>query len=1369
MTKIKRLIIGLFIAFSSTGIFAKVTNLSEVQVHILKDIPENDCIYQDSRGFMWIGTLDGLYRYDGYSYKTYRIDNSGISSNMVIALDEDSKGNIWIATYGKGICKLNPHDDTFTNYEDKGSQYNITNDVTTLLVDNHDHIWIGNWLGANRVKMDNNMERVKEVQQVKFATDEAELQSQIKSLFQDKDGNIWIGTNLFTYRLKDHSKDLNIENFERFACSGDNISQFEDGVLVAGNNLCSITKSNNAYALNILNSYDALLALYHDNVLWLGRRDGISCMTRNANNEWHVVKRLSSDFSATRLGSNITTSMIKDDIGQIWVGTRGGGVNIISTTPKRFAHYRKTLKKGSLANNLTRCIFEDSNENLWIGTEEGGVNFLKKNGNYSKDFKHVDVNNSEFENRVYAIEEMPTPDSKQHKSLIWLGSSYPNNLFAINPNTLELKNLNPPVDNISFVFCLEAENDTCLWAGTYNEGLWRITMDTKGNIKRFDNYTPETESATLSFIIRSIFKDSKGNIWIGTDKGLNRISASETQKKHPKFEKFTVGEGQKHLNHDYILQVFESENGTIWIGSMGGGLMRYSENTATGDYYFTTITMNDGLPNNSIKSIVEDDEGNLWLATNKGLSCYKPADGSIINFDKEDGLQENEFGEICGIKRHNGELVFGGINGFNTFYTKEPEVNNKKPRLYFTDLLILNKEVFSGDTIDNQILLNQSIEYTENLTLEYKHNSFSIGFVGIHYDAPQKHQYRYILEGFDEEWYKASPQHRIAKYTNIPDGEYTFKVMGTNGDNIWSNRPIELKIKIKPPLYRSYKALILYCILLMLLAYFVYRMAKTVSQRKRDLLLAKVEKNKVEEISKAKLQFFTNISHEFRTPLSLITAPLEQLLSDKNEMDKEKQAYKLKVIKHNTGLMMRLVNQLLDFRKLDQNKLRLKPSKQNINEFLENIYSAFEILAKQKNIDYQYLGISSTTDVWIDVEKMEKVIYNLLSNAFKFTPDNGQIILKADVNADKGMYSISVTDTGIGIDADEAEHIFERYYQSTGKNNMGGTGIGLALSKGIVDLHKGKIGFTSNTPEGTTFFVKLKTGNKHFSTDTMTESELNKQILMPEFEAVIDNTEANSDAKALSDKAKLLIVEDNYELRKQLKDIFEAEFVIYEAENGLIGKDECNNKQPDLIISDVMMPEMDGIEMCKIIKDNEATSHIPILLLTAKNTDDTRVDGYVTGADGYLAKPFNIEVLKARVKSLMDNREKMRLRFQKDIEINPEIISNTPADAKFLEKILARIEENLSESEYSVEQLADDYGVSRIYLNRKIKALTGETTNQFMRNIRLKHAAELLKQNKLNISEVTWKVGYNDLRTFRKRFKEKFGMSPSDYAKQFKD
>lgn len=1365
--------------FMSITVFSHTAeNSTDFKIGYLPRIPSKDvnCIFYDSKGFTWIGTLDGLHRFDGYSYKTYRVDNNrnSIHSNLIIAIDEDSKGNIWIGTYGKGVCKLNPETDELTSYENVNNDPDgLPNDITSLIIDDKDFLWTANWFGICRIKFDAAMNNVTQFNRIPISVRNRNNNYAIKTIFQDKNNNIWVGSNLFTLRLKNPYSQPEKVEMEYYSCYSESICDFENGILVGGYELNAIVKNANVdtFKIHHLSSIISGKVLYDNHKIWIGNRAGIFCLEQGESDNWETTRHLKKDFSELSLNSNIITSITNDNVGQIWIGSRGGGVNIINSVSKQFQHYKHTLNRGSIASDLAMCMFEDSYQNLWIGTEESGVSILQSGGDYASGFKHIVVNNFPNENRVYAVEETQTPGSKSHKSIIWTGTSHPTYLTAYNPVTLEEIKLSAQTKNIGHVFALENQDDSILWVGTYGQGLWRLTLDNQGNIANMRNFTPDSPSGKglLSFIIRNIFRDSKGNIWISTDKGINRISKFESVKDQPYFEAFTIGKDESHLSHDYVLQIIESRNGNIWIGTMGGGMIRFNDNL-NGKYSFTTVTSNDGLPNNTIKTIVEDNEGILWLASNKGLTKYNPVDGNIMNYDVDDGLQDNDFSEICGLKRKNNEIIFGGINGFNVFKSEILPIDKIKPRLYFTEFQILNKNIKVDDLVDNKKILKKTIEYTKEIELDYNHNSFTIGFVGIQYHAPQKHNYRYILEGFDKEWYKASADYRYAKYTNIPDGVYTFKVMGSNSDNIWTDEPIELTIRIKPPGYRSPLALFIYFVVLIITLIVITKAVKEVAQRKRDVLVANMEKDRIEEISRLKLQFFTNISHEFKTPLTLLSSPLDLLIREGESTFSKNQLYNLNLIKHNAGIMIRLVNQILDFRKLDQNKLQLQPSRQSLNEFLRNIYTAFEVLAKQKNISYNFYPYKGGDDIWIDVDKMEKVVYNLLSNAFKYTQENGRIVMFAEADLDSNQFVIKVSDTGIGIDKNEEIHIFERYYQSENKNkrNISGTGIGLALAKGFVDLHKGEIGFYPNSDEGTVFYVKLRMGNAHFPREMLAEPQALGSFVAPEYHSPKEDMPEESPTALKADLNKMLVVEDNYDLRKQVKNIFRNQYVVFEAEDGIQGLELCKKEQPDIVVTDVMMPKMDGIELCNRIKSDEEISHIPVMLLTAKNTDETIVEGYEFGADGYVAKPFNIDVLVARVNSLVKIREQLKNRFQKEIQINPNIISNTPADSKFMDIILGFIEKNLSEPGYNVEQLSVDYGVSRIYLNKKIKALTGETSSEFIRNIKLKHAAEFLKQNKLNVSEVAWEVGYSDIRTFRKRFKEKFDLSPSDFAKQYK-
>ncbi|MBA7521835.1 Sensor histidine kinase RcsC [subsurface metagenome] len=1296
---------------------------------------------------------------------------------MVIDIDEDSKGNIWIGTYGKGISKLDPVTEKFTNYSstNKDSIKLSSDDVTCLIVDNEDVIWIGNWFGYTRITMEEDFENVREILSVPIDNIvNLDEDVEIKQIYQDKEGQIWMGTNFNIIRLINPYASKDQIRYEIFPCKTMTIYEYEDGLLLGGDSISAIQKqAKGNYQLNTLYPASSLALIYRNQKIWSGNRNGITCLQYNPEKGWQEQYHINKENSGESITSNIVTSIFKDETGQIWVGTRGGGVFTIDLNPKKFYHYYNTESEGSIGSNFIQCVFEDHNQNLWIGTEDNGISYLSNDNPdaYANGFKHIVVNENINENRAYCIEEIMTPGSNQHESVIWIGTSFPTHLVAINPENFKLKELPEFVDDMGFVFALENQGDSILWVGTYGEGLWKLSIDKDGNIKSYLHLTPEKESETQisSYIIRDLFLDRDNNLWITTDKGLNRIQRSELHKSDPVFELYKKGEGLQNLNHDYLLQLYQAVNGRIWMGSMGGGLIAYTENERTGDYHFFTLTESDGLPNNSVKSILEDDRGYLWLATNKGLTRYNPFDGDIINYDVVDGLQDNEYSEICAFKRSNGQLVFGGINGFNVFNPNQIYRDTLTPKLFLTDFYISNEKVEPGQVVNGKVILEKSIEYMEEIKLRYNQNSFSIGFLGLYYKAPQKNKYKYMLEGFDEDWYNASASYRIAKYTNIPAGEYIFKVIGSNSDNIWAKKPVSIKLIIRPPFYLSKLAFVIYVIILFASSYITYRIIRIITKRKKELLIAEMERKKVEEIAQIKLRFFTNISHEFRTPLTLITTPLEKLITKNSELSDEERLSKYSIIKQNADIMLRLINQLMDFRRLDQEKMKLNAEASELNQFVQKICNSFESWADQKNISFHFDTTNKEIKLWFDHDKLEKVVYNLLSNAFKFTPKNGSVNVEIEDSDQNNKVTIYVSDTGIGIDTNEQLHIFERYYQPDRKNkqSFGGTGIGLALSKGLIELHKGSIGVTSEQGKGTTFSVVLNKGQDWLQDESLIKEEVQEipiQVQDKPDELHV-HMETEMDIEIKQGHYKILLVEDNVDLRKVVADIFRNEFEVLEADDGEQGYKKCKESHPDLVISDIMMPNMNGIELCNKIKSEEEISHIPILLLTAKDTEESQIEGFETGADAYMPKPFSTELLRARAAALIINHENLRKKFQKEIEINPMIIANSPADSKFLDHILAIIEENLSDSEFSVERLAELYGVSRIYLNRKIKALTGETSNQFLRNIRLKHAAELLNQNVLTVSEVTWQVGYNDLRTFRTRFKEKFGMSPSVYSK----
>lgn len=1344
---------------------------SQYNIEKLKEIPQNDIndLFQDSRGFIWIGTLDGLHRYDGYDYKTYRIGESEntINSNMIIAIDEDSKGQIWIATYDKGVCMLDPITERFYDYSDKifDPSGQPVYDVNGLYVDDNDVLWLEHFKSVLRVVLDRDMKKI-------VSTDLILDENVYPKSILYHDGQLWIGTNMTVIRIPNPYANVAHITKEVYNCYGQSLSVMRGSVLAAGPSMTLIKRTSNEIGRQF--SLEELCTgtagnegLYYDGRIWVGSRSGLSSYYEDEEGKWLKDNDFDGNFSNLGLGSNVVVSLMVDKTSGLWAGTRGSGVNIVDFNPLRFQHFYHTENEGSLSNDIIKCVFQDSHENLWIGTEEGGVNVLKAgNDNYASGFVPLRINDSRSNNRVYTVEEMPRPKSKEHSSIIWAGTSYPTGLVGLDPKTLEIVKSSPELSESRFVFTIEAY-DSMLWVGTYRYGLYRYIMDDEGDVKSYKRFLPsdKVEFPISSEIIRYVFKDSRGNLWIGTDRGLNRIVASEVNKENPRFERFNQLALNKRFDFEYIMQIFEGSHGKIWIGTMGAGLLCYDQEVSPDKVSFESITINDGLPNNTIKTIVEDDDGYLWLATNQGLSKYSPLTKDVVNYDVYDGLQDNEFGEICGAKLNDGSIVMGGIKGINVFDPKEILADDIMPKMFFTDFYIQNKLIKPGVKINDRVILEKSIDYTNSVKLKYKENSFTVGFVGIHLKSPNKNNYKYMLEGFDKDWVQSDARIRVANYTNIPSGRYTFKVNCSNCDNHWCEEPISLDIRVYPPFYLSWLAFMVYFLFIVTLVYFIFQIRKDKAIERNRLMFAEMEKKQVEELSLMRQQFFTNVSHEFKTPLTLIKGPIDRLLRTPS-MDKQKRIDNYKLIKQNVRIMMRLISQLMDFRRLDQDKMELKFSNVEVNAFVESIFKSFESWASQKELNFKFVGLDHALHTTFDTEKMELVIYNIVSNAIKNTSQRGEVKIKIQEIVDEGEFAVIVSDTGKGIPLKDQPHIFERFFQSNdaSRRNTGGTGIGLAHSKGLVEKMKGTISFESEEGVGATFFVHMPLENEKAVDSSEIVIHIDEDIDMDIEQDVTPDELAP--IQILPDRKTLLVVDDNYDLRHFIAGEFTEDYNIVLAEDGLEGMKMAEQYNPDLIISDVMMPNMDGVEMCRRLKIQEQTSHIPIILLTSKTSEEDQKQGFSTGADAYVAKPFSTDVLKLRIQSILKNRATIKDQFQKEIEINPMIISNTDVDVKFMEKILSLIEDNLSDPEFNVEKLAKAYGVSRVYLSKKIKALTGESTIQFQRTVRLKHAAEMLVKSSINVSEVAWEVGYNDLNTFRQRFKERFNLSPSEYRKQ---
>jgi signal transduction histidine kinase/DNA-binding response OmpR family regulator/ligand-binding sensor domain-containing protein len=1363
---------------------AKTQNFVFDKITTREGLSQNDVntIYQDKNGFLWIGTNDGLNRYDGYNFKTFRINpkgGSGIKSNLIFDITEDPSGNLWMATSDEGVCKFDVKTEEFTIFENTAESPHLlqTNQITKVFASKNGTVWVGSALGMDIIEQKNGQYLVKKFHLI---ASQNENGGSVTAIQEDDYGRIWIGTrdgvqvfsetegliNLISINSSTYVKDIVIRDEEVYVA-------FMSGVWCYKLDWETLTKFRSTKISDVNVN---CMQISNDGDLFLGNHNGLYIVERD-NSDWNKFlkeKHFTEGWETNSLNKNVVKSLYEDKSGIIWIGTNGGGLNKYNPRQKKFRNYSKTRIAGSLSYNKIRAIYQDSEENIWIGTEAGGVNFLSKskNKNYESGWEYINVNPT-GQNFSYSFVELDS-EEKDVVELI-TGTGYPavvskvtyrNNKLSATSNT----GVYDEITNSPFTF-LKDRNGT-VWAGTYgrSNGLVRITKT--DNVEKLTDFISDGKPGSISsHNIRSLQQDYLGNIWIGTDNGLSFLPAAERLKENPKFVVFKREEGNPHsISHNYILPIFQSKDSTVWIGTMGGGLNKVIYNDNPELIRFEAITTADGLPNNVIKGILEDDFSTLWISSNKGLSQYFVKDGTFVNYGISDGLQDYEFGELACCKLNDGEMLFGGVNGFNAFYPKDIIQDKSLPALALTDFHILNQPVVPGEERNGRVVLENVINHTEKIRLKYAENSFAIYFSSLHFSAPAKNEYKYILEGFDNDWIRKDANDRIAKYTNLRPGKYTFKVLSSNNDGIWTNAPKVLEITITPPWYLSTIAWLIYIILFLTSLWFFQKFSLIKIKQKNELLMEYFEKEKIQELSQMKLRFFTNISHEFRTPLTLIIGPLENLIRQGGELTEKKIAESHAIMHRNASILLRLINQLVDFRKFEQGKMILRASNSNVVSFLYEVFLSFSELAKNKNICYDYSSSREEIGLWFDDDKLERIMYNLLSNAFKFTQEGGRINLVVD--EDDTHVIIRVEDDGVGIPAEMQKHIFERFYQADRIKNrkVGSTGIGLSFIKGLVEMHSGEITFESIEDQGTTFVVRLKKGDAHLEKEQ-------KRAVTREINTTAKNYSYLEPVKVVADdelsegstKPKVLLVEDNFELRSFIKDSLRDRYEISVAENGKEGLEKLQEFEPEVIVSDIMMPLMNGFELCDAIKTDEKISHIPIILLTAKSSAENRIKGYNLGADGYISKPFNLEVLSSRIQNLIESREKLRNKLRTTITVEPSEVTTTSMDEKFLKRILKIIEENIPNSEFTVEKLANDYGMSQIVMNKKLKGLTGVTAKAFIRSIRLKRAAQLFATGKYSVTDVTYEVGFSDLKYFRTCFKDEFGLSPSEYMKQKKE
>ena len=1322
------------------------------------------CIMQDSRGFMWFGTEDGLNRYDGYTFKVYRHnpnDSTSISSNNITAIKEDHYGNLWIGTGGKGINKFDPQSDTFKRFEyiPKITKKSDEISVAFIFIDRLNRVWfrlkghLGVFYFDTQTKIIHHIVHL-----------DPEFQLSVWSMAEDSSGNIWAGMTGGICRYdSDKKKFTNI---------------------VSANPIMHeiLSYSYNRYGYNRVMS----LRVDRDNNLWLGGNGWVS-KYKPALDEISIYPIVDKDFKkrpdtnthelifdlegnkwfATSQGLKIFNpnkgvvepfvnqplnnlehpsikSIFLDNSETIWLGTYDGLFKQ-NFRYRSFRFYKAEKNELSLSHKRVRSFAESSDGTVWIGTEGGGLNKLKMEESIFRSFKN-------FPGTKGAIPHIwGLADSKE---FLWIITDQ-FGLFSMRKDNLKiirvLKEL--PISGFSIL----SLNEETLLIGSYNEGIFKINPSTES----FDQLKIETNESPKygANKIRAIAIDSSKNVWIGTSgNGLYKINRDSLSISNIKEFQNELG-NKSSLSHNQITSIYTDSKGILWVGTYGGGINLINPITEK----ISHIREADGLPNDNVYGILEDEKGFYWISTNMGISKFNLESKTFFVYDISDGLQSNEFNSGAFLKRKNGELLFGGVNGFNVFHPDSLEINPHKPLIAFTDFELFNQP---WDSLSDYPL-PKSINETSEVRLRYAQNGFSIEFAVLDFVNPRKNLYKYRLNGFDDNWKTTNSSRRFITYTKLKPGKYVFQVKGANSDGIWNESAKEVKILVEPPWY--WWNLWAYTLWFTLFVFFVVFIIWGIIHNLRSLdkiKIEKEEKERLKKLNKSQSQIYSNISHEFRTPLTMIITPIQKRLSEDLPLEIEDF---LKKINHNALRLLRLINQILDLSKLDAGFLQLNEEIHDLTAHIKFVIENFRPLAEEKDIEINSELPDDRMYCYYDFEKVENIITNIFSNSIKFTPEGGRVSIIYDyqistTNQSLGKFELKISDTGPGIPENEHKNIFNRYYQISEIEPTGmepSTGIGLSHTKELVDLLGGAIEIESQLTKGTTFKISLPLKLvKPLERENSAFQNKNKQNLLEDNNGNEDDLNLTS---IVSSKPNILIIEDQKEMRILLKDILSPEYSILEAENGTNGLEIAFNKVPDLIISDVMMPGINGTILCEKLKSDEITNHIPIILLTAKADFQSKMVGMEKGADAYIAKPFNNQELTIQISNLLDHRKKIQKYLTNQITKDPKLIRGNIEEQKFLNRLIGILENNYTNPDFNVELLGQKMRYDRRQILRKIKGITNQNTSEFIRNFRLRKAAILLTETSLTTSEISYKVGFNNPSYFSTCFNNLFKCTPSEY------
>ncbi len=1299
-------------------------------------------ITQDRDGNIWFATYDGVNKYDGYGFTVYQHvigDRNSIADDISRFLCSDKDGRIWVGT-ASGLSLYDEDLDIFRNYYYKDTHQPVN--VIHPLSESH-----------LLVALDDRL-TVFDIEKRDFRDDilPVTMMPMKAKTISSGDGKIFIGTvsgEVYIYEPEANMV-YPLKIFNGGGCSIQTILLESDRNLYIGTEGAGLFKvdlvSGNVRRFRhsdsgLSSDYVRALAMDSSNRLWIGTFNNL-CIYDGWKDRFTVYSSMPEDPES--LSQQSVRCIFKDSQGGMWLGTYFGGANYYHPMKMRFRTIRHIPYSNSLSGNVVSCIVEDRDGTLWIGTNDGGVNHYDPARETFSYYLEGNRRDGVEANDIKAIHIDYT------RGKVFIGA-HAGGLHVLDRKTGRMDFYIPDKSrpSSSDVYAILPRDGGSLYIGTLG-GLYVFDIASSTFSMREENLSGDSR---LPVNIMTMYKDSGNRLWLGGDKDLEVYDVSSGDIGRCLSREMNIGDIQA------VQDFYESADGMVWIATRSG-LYGFDSGRDTTLHF----TVADGLPNNVIYGIEEDSTGHLWLSSNKGLTNFDPASGKIKNYSSSDGLQSDQFNTYSHCRTSDGRMYFGGINGITTFVPESLGDNPYSPQPVISQLMLYNHPVRPGDDTG---ILAKNISKTKEIILKHNQRSFTLDFVVSNYVSGQHNFFAYKLEGFDKEWYFPDRGKRSASYSNLPPGRYTFIVKSANSDGLWNDAPATLDIVVKPVWYASWWAK---CLLLLVISGLVWFVAHFIWERKSMAASMEMERKEQEardEVNQMKMRFFINISHELRTPLTLIVAPLQEMISKASDRWMRTQ---LKFIERNTNRILHLVNQLMDYRRAEQGVFKLNVSREDAYRLVSENFTFYEKLAQHKGLEYNFISDLEGKDFLVDKKYLDLIVNNLISNAFKYT-EKGAVTVR--LFEKDGNLVFQVSDTGIGIALDKQSKIFERFYQIDSEHI--GSGIGLSLVLRLAELHHGHVDVQSTEGVGSTFTVTFPQDISCYSdTEIVKPGETDRDAAVystnPREMYYIDTEpepyESGDTANDGKKRGLLLLVEDNDEIRNYLKNGLQSQFDIRTATNGEEAIEVLKlNPATDLVVTDIMMPVMDGIKLCRTIKQNITTSHIPIIILSAKTEVEDQLEALQTGADDYISKPFSLQILTVKINNIIKTRKRILEKYSKTIEVNPETLTFNMMDEEFLTKAVSVVRNNLSNETFSTDDFAREMGMSRSNLHLKMKAITGESALDFVRRMRFNEACELLKENRWTIAEISYRVGFTSPSYFSTSFKKYVGCLPTDYQR----